>query len=131
MPKPVDEMKIAELRREIERIEKREGVLAHRPKNDCNCKMCLSQRRLTQLQEELEKRVQGADALNPNERNANPCETCGQENWKEGSWKREFDDKYAELMNCGDVDWIDKANGVLGKALDQISVLVKQYEKVH
>ena len=114
MPKPVDEMRIVELRREIEYIErqKRQGqvgtpnVYVH----------------LTQVQNELEKRLVG---------NANPCETCGQEQWKKGSWKREFDDKYAELMNCGDVDWIDKANEVLGKALDQISVFVKQYEKVH
>lgn len=57
------------------------------------------------------------------------CETCGQEVWNEGSWKNEFDAKYAKLMNSGDVDWIDEANGVLCSALDAISLLDKKYEK--
>lgn len=57
------------------------------------------------------------------------CETCGQEVWKEGSWKNEFDTKYAKLMNSGDLDWIDEANAILCKALDEISFLVKKYEK--
>ena len=58
------------------------------------------------------------------------CEACGQEVWKESSWKNEFDTKYAKLMNSGDVEWIDKANEVLCKALDKISALVKKWEKV-
>lgn len=57
------------------------------------------------------------------------CETCDQEVWKDGSWKNEFDTKYAKLMNSGDIQWIDKANKVLCKALDEISLLVKKYEK--
>ena len=57
------------------------------------------------------------------------CETCGQEVWKDGSWKHEFDIKYTKLMNSGDVDWIDEANNILCKALDEISFLVKKMEK--
>jgi hypothetical protein len=113
MPKPVNIMTVPELRREIERIERQKSMGRVGTPN--------VHVRLAQVQEELEKRLKG---------NAEKCERCGQEVWRDGSWKREFDDKYAELMNSGNSDWIDKANDVLTKALDQISVLVKDYEKL-
>lgn len=112
MPKSVEKMSIAELKREIDCIERQERRGEVGTPN--------VHVRLTQVQDELGKRLQG---------NENKCETCGQEVWKEGSWKREFDDKYAELMNTGDIDWIDKANNVLTTALDQISLVVRKYEK--
>lgn len=107
-------MTIAELRREIDYIEKQKTMGRVGTPNVYV--------RLTQVQNELEKRLQG---------NENKCELCGQEVWKKGSWKREFDDKYAELMNAGDNDLIDKANNVLTKALDQISIIVSQFESEH
>jgi len=32
-------------------------------------------------------------------------------------------------MNSGNIEWIDKANAVLCKALDKITILTKKYEK--
>jgi len=106
-------MTIAELRREIEYIERQKRLGKVGTPN--------VHVRLTQVEDELTKRL----AANDEQR----CETCGSEIWKKGSWKREFDEKYAELMNSGNVDWIDKANKVLTNALDQISVVIREYEK--
>jgi hypothetical protein len=61
--------------------------------------------------------------------NLEACETCGRELWKEGSLKRDFDDKYAELMSSGDKELIDKTNNVLTTALNQIILLAKEYEE--